>query len=346
MKETGKSSLSSPRTQDFILRDIVERGWGYDAVLVAYEIGLFSALAKRSKELNELCADLKIAERPLKMLLQICLSLDLIEKTNDSYKLTQQSKDYLVAKSPFFFGKMFDFAIEAKKSYYTYEKLKQAVLDNSPKVYGGEDWTEKHESGEMEARKFTEVMQTHSFAAANHWTKIIDLKRHKTFLDVGGGSAVHSIAAVSANPNLRAIIFELPTVCEIAAEYIEAEDLSGRINLHKGDIWKDDFPKADIHFYSDVFHDWLPENCCKLAQKSFDSMPSGGKIILHEMLLGETESSPSLTVASASLSMLLWTQGQQFSGEGLKEILAGAGFAEIKITPSFGYWSIIEGSKR
>lgn len=197
----------------------------------------------------------------------------------------------------------------------------------------------------MEARKFTAVMHTHSFAAANHWTKIIDLKRHKIFLDVGGGSAVHSIAAVSANPNLRSIVFDLPTVCEIAAEYIEAENLSGRINLHKGDMWKDDFPFADIHFYSDVFHDWSPKDCRKLAQKSFDSMPSGGKIIIHEMLL-DKDGKDLFTVASASLSMLLWTQGQQFSGEELIEILADAGFAEIKITPSFGYWSIIEGSKR
>ena len=62
-------------------------------------------------------------------------------------------------------------------------------------------------------------------------------------------------------------------------------------------------------------------------------------------MLLDKDGKDSFTVASASLSMLLWTQGQQFSGAELKKILADAGFAEIKITPSFGYWSIIEGVK-
>jgi hypothetical protein len=26
-----------------------------------------------------------------------------------------------------------------------------------------------------------------------------------------------------------------------------------------GDMWKDSFTQADLHFYSQVYHDWTPE---------------------------------------------------------------------------------------
>lgn len=344
MKNFTQSIQTPPRIHDYVVRDIIERGLGYDAVLIAYELGLFSVLAKTSKDLKTLSTELKIAERPLKMLLQVNLALHLVEKTAGFYQLSPAGKDYFVEESPFFFGKLLEFAIETKQNLCTYENLKLAVLSNSPRVYGGENWAKKHETDLGRAKYFTSVMHTHSFAAANHWTKIVDLSRNRTLLDIGGGSGVHSIAAVSAFPQLEAIIFDLPTVCETAREYIQAQNLKRKIRLCGGDMWHDVFPLADAHFFSDVFHDWTPEKCLFLARKSFEALPPGGKIIIHEMLFDEKQHD-SLTVASASLSMLLWTEGQQFTGEELREILTESGFASIKIDASFGYWSIIEGRK-
>jgi hypothetical protein len=43
--------------------------------------------------------------------------------------------------------------------------------------------------------------------------------------------------------------------------------------------------------------------------------------------------------------MLLSTEGQQFLGRELAAMLMEAGFTDIEVRPTFGYWSIITGRK-
>ncbi len=116
------------------------------------------------------------------------------------------------------------------------------------------------------------------------------------------------------------------------------------MSTHVGDLWKSPFPAADIHFYSQIFHDWPLEKCQFLAKKSFDSLPSKGKIIIHEMLYNNDKSGPFIA-AAASVAMLAWSEGQQFSGPELTELLSEAGFINIEVIPSIGYWSLVSGEK-
>lgn len=44
-------------------------------------------------------------------------------------------------------------------------------------------------------------------------------------------------------------------------------------------------PRFDAHFFSNVWHDWNEEQCANLAARSFKALPSGGRILLHEMLM-------------------------------------------------------------
>jgi hypothetical protein len=43
--------------------------------------------------------------------------------------------------------------------------------------------------------------------------------------------------------------------------------------------------------------------------------------------------------------MLVWAEGQQFSGLELTQLLSKAGFININVTPSSDYWSIVNGEK-
>ena len=163
-------------------------------------------------------------------------------------------------------------------------------------------------------------------------------------LDVGGGSGAHAIGAVSRWAELQAVVFDLPPVCAVAEEFAAKYDLQDRIKTHAGDMWADPFPVADLHFYADILHDWTPEKCRFLIKKSYESLPSGGRLVLHEMLYKDDMSGP-LQAAAYSVAMLLWTEGQQYSGQELRAMMTEAGFTDIEIKPSYGYWSIVTGSK-
>jgi hypothetical protein len=137
----------------------------------------------------------------------------------------------------------------------------------------------------------------------------------------------------------------LPPVCEVAEGYIVRAGLQERVKTRAGDLWSAPFPQADAHFYADIYHDWPPEKGRWLTKKSFESLPAGGRIIIHEMLYNEEKTGP-LMAAAYSLMMLLSVEGQQYSGAELAAFLAETGFTEIEFKPSFGYWSIVTGRKR
>jgi hypothetical protein len=62
------------------------------------------------------------------------------------------------------------------------------------------------------------------------------------------------------------------------------------------------------------------------------------------MLYNGDKSGP-FTVAGYDVSMLLWTEGQQFSGAELSALLAAAGFTDLRVIPTLGYWGIVSGRK-
>ncbi len=57
-------------------------------------------------------------------------------------------------------------------------------------------------------------------------------------------------------------------------------------------------------------------------------------------MLFNSEKTEPFSVAGFDVSMLLWTEGQQFSGAELSSMLAEAGFIEIAIIATQGCWHI------
>jgi SAM-dependent methyltransferase len=180
--------------------------------------------------------------------------------------------------------------------------------------------------------------------AALAWPEVIDLSGYRLLLDIGGGSGAHAIGATLKWPNLQALIIDLAPVCDVAQEFIRYYGLQNSIKTQVSDMWSQPFPTADLHFYADIYHDWPPEKARFLTQKSFESLEPGGRIIIHEMLY-DNQKIGTFAVAAYNMMMLLCTEGQQYSGTELSTMLMEVGFTDIKVKPTFGYWSIIIGCK-
>ena len=161
---------------------------------------------------------------------------------------------------------------------------------------------------------------------------------------MGGGSAAHAIGATLQWSHLRAIVLDTAPVCEVAEEFIAKHELHDRITTHICDMWVDPFPAADVHFYSDIYHDWPPDKCRFLTRKSFEGLPPGGEILVHEIVFDDSKTGP-LSAAAYNVAMLLNTEGQQYSSKELSAMLTQAGFTDIETVPTFGYWSMTRGRK-
>ncbi|MFC5743015.1 methyltransferase [Dyella tabacisoli] len=335
--------LSRPRVEDAAVLDVTLNLFAYPAMLVAHRLGLFRQLAQGPRSLQALIETMQLARRPLEALLNTAAALGFVARANGVFSLTTLAEDYLLDTGPAYFGYFWDLMLDNGDTYAA-PQLERAVRNNSSQAYGEQDIFRSHEQQLEQGRRFTRAMHSLSMGHASAWPRLIDLSNHRVFLDVGGGSGAHAIGAVSAWETLRAVIYDLPAICEMSGEFVVPYGLGARITSHAGDMWMDPFPSADLHFYSNIFHDWTPEKCKFLAAKSFDALPSGGRIVLHEVLYDDDKTGP-FAAAAFSVVMLGWTEGEQYSGLELRSLLEQVGFRQTQVIPSAGHYSLVTGIK-
>lgn len=314
---------------------------------MAYELNLFEIISDKEKiSLKEMCELTGLCERSAQALASMCASIGLLKVDKAHFlRLSDFSRSFLHPKSPYYIGSLFNIHLENKEVILSYDAFQKAILTGKPQIYAGNDLFETNEGDLDKNIKFTKAMHAKSLAAAEFWPNVVDFSSNSVLLDIGGGSGVHSIAALKKWPHLKAIVFDKPDVCTIAAEFIKKENLDSQIHLLAKDMWHDSYPKADIHFLCDILHDWPKKEIEFLIEKSFTSLSDNGQIVIHELLFDESKDGP-LSVSMSNLSMLMWSTGQQLSKNELYHLLDKAGFTEIAIfNTGFGDWSIATGRK-
>jgi SAM-dependent methyltransferase len=324
--------IRKPRTDDRPLWDLIAAARGYTAMLIAHDLKLFALLGERPRTLDEICAALKVADHPAEALLTMLQSLSLVQTQNGHYVLTPLAADALLESSPTYFGWYLDREI-ANQSVFAFESIKAAVVNNSGL------------SLRADRRLFAHAMHSMSMGAALAWPKTIDLSPSQVMLDVGGGSGAHSIGAALHWPHLQVLLFDKEAeMLKVAEEFVAQYGVQDRVRMRIGDMLNDPFPPADLHLFSAIYHHWPEERCRVLTAKSFASLPPGGRIIIHERPYNDTRTGP-LAIAAMTLPALLRGEADRYSASDYAGMLREAGFVDIKVRPTAGYWSIITGRK-
>src|SRR5690606_41658506 len=158
----------------------------------------------------------------------------------------------------------------------------------------------------------------------------------------GGGPGGFSVEMARAWPELAATVLEIGTICVEASRYIAAAGIGSRVNTHAANMFTQPWPQGfDAHFFSNIFHDWSEDTCRLLARKSFEALPPGGRILLHEVLMDDEGTGP-WPAAAFSLLMLIGTRGRQFTLAELRGFLGAAGFEDVEAASTGGgYYSLV-----
>ena len=343
-----------PTADDRRMWDLWLTGTYQAAIAAAEEAGVFSSLDKQPAAVDELAARLNGDVRPFGILLRLLASLGLLTQRSGRFQLTDEARVYLVRSSPFYWGHMMEVAVSDWHRKTLLDKLKQKGSDRVagpegiPQISGegrvSDSWAAGNISLE-EARQIAARMHSHSVPAAIGAARNYDFESIRRVLDVGGGSGCFMIAAAQQHPHLHCTIMELPAMCEVAQDYIKAGNAGDRVDTAAVDMFRQLWPRGyDALFFSNIWHDWNFQTCRWLATRSFEVLPPGGRIMLHEMLLDDDGAGPA-TTAAFSMLMLLATQGQQFTFGELKQILEGVGFSGVESRQTCAYYSITTGYK-
>jgi cyclopropane fatty-acyl-phospholipid synthase-like methyltransferase len=342
--------LEPPSTDDRRIWDLWLTMLYQPAIVTADEVGILGALSERPAGIVELATRMDLDERAIGIVLRLLASLGLLVARDGRYQLTDQARIYLVRDSGYYWGNMMELSVNRVPVEMLKAKLRQKGSATGPGPHNMaktdiEGWENDNIPPEV-ARRIAERMHSHSLGAARGLARNYDFSGVRHLLDVGGGSGCFTIALHDAQPQLHITLMELATMLEVALGYLGKAGVGSQVDTLKVDMFREPWPKGpDAILLSNIFHDWNTATNRWLAKKAYDCLPSGGRVLVHEMLLDDGGDG-SATTASFSLLMLLLNGGQQYTFAELRTILEDAGFVDVEARTTGAYYSVTTGHKR
>src|SRR5205814_51337 len=112
-----------------------------------------------------------------------------------------------------------------------------------------------------------------------------DFSSFNKLVDVGGGYGNFLIHLLKANPNLRGVLFERPSVIEGAKQHIEEAGIAERCELVGGNFFLSLPQGGDAYLMTSILLDWNDEKSTIILQNCHRAMAKDGTLLLGEMIM-------------------------------------------------------------
>jgi len=204
------------------------------------------------------------------------------------------------------------------------ELTKTALADYWPYAEG--DSPDALEAGQV--ADYSHLMSLSLPLVADEVLDGYQLGRHRCLLDVGGGEGVFVESAARQNPDLQAMIFDLPAVADRARARLNGCGLENRVDVIGGDFLSDALPKgADVISLVRVILDHGDDNALRILKAVRAALPQNGVLLLAEPLAETPGSEPVGSYFNMYLKAM--GRGRPRNFDQLSALLKDAGFDRI-----------------
>jgi len=331
----------SPKTDPTSIYRYRDGLYAADLLTVALvSLDFFSWLAANPSHKAAICRAFDIKERPTDVMLTLFVAMGFLQEENGVFQLSDLAREHLVKNSPWFIGPYY----ASLKDRPVCQDLLRVLRTDKPANWGSlkdeKEWVRAMED-EKFASQFTAAMDCRGVFLGRAVAQALDLRNHKSLLDVAGGSGIYACAIAAHHPHLSATVFEKPPVDKAARNAIAQRGFAGRVSVVAGDMFAGSLPSGfDVHLISNVLHDWDVPVVKQLLAKSFEALLPGGLLVIHDAHLNGDKSGP-LHVAEYSVMLMHSTEGRCYSVVEMEKLLAEAGFAGSDFVPAAASRSLI-----
>ena len=155
-------------------------------------------------------------------------------------------------------------------------------------------------------------------------------KNSLTGLPIGGGKGGWVMALAQHVPSLHLHVMDLPPVAALAAQRMEQAGLSGRVTVHAGSFISNALPAgADLVTLVRVAHDHPDAVVKALLQKIYQTLPSGGRLLLAEPM-AQPAGEPPVGDAYFHFYLLAMGSGRLRTPAELRGFMLEAGFESVE----------------
>ncbi len=284
-------------------------------LLTGAELDLFTLTAAAPMSAREIAGRIDADLRALTILLDALAAMGVLLKRADAYLTEPSAARLLGGDSP--------------------ESILPIIWHN---VDLWERWgrlTEKvagSRKTDKSMRAFIDAMDVIGKPLAPRIVALVNPAGAQRLLDVGGGSGTYALAFLQAAPEMRATVFDLPSVIKMARERVGAAGMLERVTLVAGDFRKDPLPGGhDLAFVSAIIHQNSPAENGEMFRKIFAALEPGGRIVVRDHVLGPDRTEPR-SGALFAVNMLVGTEGgNSYTEAEIREALTQAGFTAVRV---------------
>jgi len=292
-------------------------------ILTAAELDIFTRLDGRKDGADELSEELKLDQRALLRLLDMLTALDFLRKEEDGYELTEHGS-VLSSKHP---HTELPMVLHLNDLWERWSGLTDTVRTGTNprrRPVGG------REKEDREA--FIGAMHVVGRELAREIADDYDLSAFQSLLDIGGASGTYTAAFLEKNPQMTAVIFDLPDVIPMAEQKLGEEGLLGRVRLVPGNFYTDELPDGcDLALLSAIIHQNSLEQNGQLYGKILRALLPGGRLLIRDHVMDPSRTYP-VQGALFAINMLVNTPGGgTYTFEEIREGLDRVGFEQVRL---------------
>jgi SAM-dependent methyltransferase len=300
----------------------LSRGFQESRVLLTgAELDLFTLLSKETLTAEAIASRLTADVRALRVELDALAAMELLVKADGTYR-TAPRASCLSADAP---DSIHPMLLHAAALWHRWTNLTRRI--------GGTPLFER--PSEEVTRAFIGAMHVVSAPRAESVVAAAGLGGARRLLDIGGGPGTYTAAILRAVPSLKATLFDLPLVVEIARELLSAAGLLERVTLVAGDFEKDELPPGhDLAWLSAIIHQNGPGQNDALYGRIFRALVPGGRLVVRDHVMEPDRTRPRAGALFA-VNMLVGTDaGGTYTFDEIRAGLERAGFTRVRLLRS------------
>jgi len=316
--------------------------WASKTLLSAVEMGVFTELAKRPGDLQELTGRLGLHPRSSRDFLDALVALGFLQRRDGTYSNTRDTDVFLDKRKPSYIGGILEMCNHRSYGHWNHltEGLRTGLPQNELRV-GGAPMFETLYADPARLKEFLKAMTGVSRGANQAIAAKFSWAQYKTVVDSGPAQGDLLTQVLLKNEHLRGVGFDLPEVGPIFEEYVEAHGLSARLRFQPGSFFIDALPQADVVMMGHILHDWDLEQKQMLIAKAYDALPSGGALVVYDAIIDDDRSKNALGLMM-SLHMMIETYGGfDYTGADCQGWMRDAGFKDTRVEHLVGPDSMV-----
>jgi hypothetical protein len=310
------------------------------------EMGLFTALAERPGDIEDIRGRLGLHPRSAADFLDSLVALGFLERDEGIYRNTPDADVFLDRRKPSYIGGILEMANQ--RLYRFWGHLTTALRNGEPQNearHGGNDFFAELYADPDRLKQFLRAMSGLSRGANMAIARQFPWSKHHSFVDVGTAQGDLAVQIALANLHLTGIGFDLATVGPTFSDYVAENGLASRVRFVAGDLFRDPLPQADVVLMGHILHDWGLDEKRTLIKKAYDAVPTGGALVVYDAIIDDERRQNAFGLLM-SLNMLIETPaGFDYTGADCRGWMREAGFRETYVDALVGPDSMVVGVK-